>query len=232
MPHSHSSSPPPLESRFRAAAPAPTAAATRSFADTGWARGLACCFSIAVAALFVVALGKPWWLLKLYAPQYPHGLTLIISLTGLSGDVREVDMLNHYIGMAHLDAAAVFERRYATVAVYALSGALIALTLVLKGASARFIAALGALFPLGFIADSFFWLYRFGHDLNPRAPLHLPKFTPQLFGNGTIGQFMTFATPQSGFWLAVAGVALLFGPVILLGGAATKLRSTAAQGGA
>jgi hypothetical protein len=96
---------------------------------------------------------------------------------------------------------------------------------------------LGALFPLSFIADSFFWLYRFGHELDPRAPLHLPQFTPQLFGNGTIGQFMTFATPQSGFWLAVAGVALLLGPVILLGGAATKRQSTkrrsiAAQGDA
>jgi hypothetical protein len=46
---------------------------------------------------------------------------------------------------------------------------------------------------------------------------------------------MTLATPQSGFWLAVAGVALLLGPVILLGGAATKRQSTkrrslAAQG--
>jgi hypothetical protein len=128
--------------------------------------------------------------------------------------------------MAHLDVAAAFERRYAAVAVYALAGALIALTLVLKGPWSRFIAVLGALFPLCFIADSFFWLYRFGHELDPRAPLHLPQFTPQLFGNGTIGQFMTFATPQSGFWLAVAGVALLFGPVILLGGAATKRQST------
>jgi copper chaperone NosL len=149
--------------------------------------------------------------------------------------VREVDMLNHYIGMAHLDAAAVFERRYAAVAVYALGGALIALTLLLKGAWSRVIAVLGALFPLGFVADSFFWLYRFGHQLDPRAPLHLPKFTPQLFGNGTIGQFMTFATPQSGFWMAVAGMALLLGPVVLLGGAtgkrgSNKPRPKAAQG--
>jgi copper chaperone NosL len=217
-----SSFPPPLESGYLTA----KSASTPRFTDTGWARGLAIVMSIAAAALFVVALGKPWWLFKLYAPQYPHSLTLVISLSGLSGDVREIDMLNHYIGMAHIDAAAVFERHYASVAVYALGATLIALTLVLKGASARFIAVLGALFPLGFIADSFVWLYRFGHELDPRAPLHLPKFTPQLFGNGMIGQFMTFATPQSGFWLAVAGVALLLGPVILLGGAASKRRST------
>jgi hypothetical protein len=178
--------------------------------------------SIGAAALFLASLAQPWWLFKLYAPQYPHGLTIEISLKGLAGDVREVDMLNHYIGMAHLDAAAVFERRYADVAVYALAAALLALTLALRGPWSRVIPALGALFPLGFITDSFVWLYRFGHELDPHAPLNLPTFTPQLFGNGTIGQFMTFATPQSGFWLAVAGVALLHGPMILLGGTGTK----------
>ena len=30
-----------------------------------------------------------------------------------------------------------------------------------------------------------------------------------MFGNGVIGQFMTFARPERGFWLAVLGVVLL-----------------------
>jgi copper chaperone NosL len=211
--------------------PSAARAATPAFVESRSARWLAIGLSLGAGLLFVVALGKPWWLFKLYAPQYPHGLTLVISLSGLSGDVREIDMLNHYIGMAHLDAAAVFERRYAAVAVYALSGVLVALTFVLRGGWARAIAILGALFPLGFIADSFIWLYRFGHELDPRAPLRLPKFTPELFGNGTIGQFMTFATPQSGFWFAVGGVALLLGAVVLLGGASPKPASAAVHQG-
>ncbi|HEY3495918.1 MAG TPA: hypothetical protein VGK73_14570, partial [Polyangiaceae bacterium] len=62
--------------------------------------------------------------------------------------------------------------------------------------------------PLGFVADFSYWLYRFGHDLNPRAPLRLEPFTPAMFGNGVIGQFMTFARPELGFWLALACVGL------------------------
>jgi hypothetical protein len=70
-------------------------------------------------------------------------------------------------------------------------------------------AVVGAFYPLGFLLDTFYWLHRFGHGLDPRAPLHIPAFTPQLFGNGSIGQFLTFATPQLGFWLGVASAALL-----------------------
>ena len=52
-------------------------------------------------------------------------------------------------------------------------------------------------------------MHTFGHHLDPRAPLHIPAFTPEFFGNGQIGQFMTFATPGAGFWLACSGLVLL-----------------------
>lgn len=163
----------------------------------------------AAIALFVHSLKEPWWFFRLYAPQYPRGLTLIISLKGLSGDVREIDMLNHYIGMAHLDEAASFERQYAHIGVGLLAAGLILIAGFAKPAHSWLLAALGAMFPLGFLSDSLFWLYRFGHSLDTTAPLRIPSFTPQLFGNGTIGQFMTFARPERGFWLVVLGVVLL-----------------------
>ena len=64
-------------------------------------------------ATYVASFFQDWWKLTLYAPQYPHGLRLTISLTGMGGDVHEIDMLNHYIGMGHLAEAAQFERHYA-----------------------------------------------------------------------------------------------------------------------
>ena len=178
----------------------------------------------AAVALFGLSLQQPWWFFRLYAPQYPRGLTLNIALTGLSGDTREIDMLNHYIGMAHLDEAASLERQYATHGVALLALALVAVALFARPAWSWLLAALGALFPIGFLADAFCWLHHFGHDLDPRAPLRMQAFTPQLFGNGTIGQFMTFARPERGFWLAVLGVALLVAASILR---ARQARSTA-----
>jgi len=163
----------------------------------------------AAIALFAVSLRTPWWFFRLYAPQYPHGLTLIISLSGLSGDTREVDMLNHYIGMAPLDSAATFERQYALVGVALIAFGLLVLTRWTQPARSWLLPALGAVLPVGFVLDCIYWLHKFGYELDPRAPLRLRGFTPQMFGNGTIGQFMTFARPELGFWLSLLAVLLL-----------------------
>lgn len=161
---------------------------------------------LAVAA-FAASYFLPWWRFWLYAPQYPKGLMLEISLTGMGGDVHEIDLLNHYIGMKHLSDAAPMERHLAGYGVAAIAVVTLA---VLAGAGRRlnrWIAAPAIAFPLVFLADSFYWLYSFGHDLDPKAPLRIATFTPELFGNGQIGQFATFARPDVGFWLAVVGVA-------------------------
>jgi len=170
-----------------------------------WARWPVLGLGVAAIGLFVASFFLPWWQFWLYAPQYPHGLRLVISLTGMGGDVSEIDLLNHYIGMKHLAGAAPTERHLAGFGVAAIS----VLTLVLLAFSGRKVGKLAFIpavaFPIIFLLDSFYWLYTFGHQLDPRAPLHIGAFTPQMFGNGQIGQFETFARPGIGFWLAVAG---------------------------
>lgn len=151
----------------------------------------------------------PFWSFKLYAPQYPRGLTLTISLTGFSGDVREIDMLNHYIGMASLTHGAPLERRFATELVAVACATVLIFAGLRTRRSAALAAAVGVLYPAGFLLDTIYWLHRFGHRLDPHAPLRIPAFTPELFGNGSIGQFMTFATPAPGFWLSIGAATLL-----------------------
>jgi copper chaperone NosL len=152
---------------------------------------------------------EPWWRFRLYAPQYPSGLDLVISLNGVSGDVSEVNILNHYIGMRSLDQAAPIERQLASFAVSATIAVSLLLCVFAGRRITRLIAVPSIALPVLFVADSVYWLYSFGHDLNPRAPLRIGGFTPQMFGNGTIGQFDTFAQPGAGFWWACSG-ALLF----------------------
>ncbi len=175
---------------------------------------LAATMTLAASTLILVGLWLPWWSFQLYAPQYPQGLRLEVLLSGVRGDVHEIDMLNHYIGMASLSLAAPLERQYSTYAVLLIS--VVTAGLLFGQRRARIAAVvLAAGFPLGFIADCFYWLHRFGHELDPRAPIELAPFTPELFGNGQIGQFMTFAQPGLGFWCAV-GAALLAVLVALL----------------
>ena len=174
-----------------------------------WRRWLTVALATLGVLAFALSFGLSWWKFTLYAPQYPHGLRLEIALTGLQGDVREIDMLNHYIGMQHLTQAAPIERAYASYGVAGVCLAVLVGILSLGRRTGRLALLPAALFPIGFVVDSFYWLYTFGHQLDPRAPLHVPPFSPQMFGNGQIGQFMTFAEPALGFWLAVAGVAIV-----------------------
>ncbi|MGZ3419207.1 MAG: cytochrome C [Polyangiales bacterium] len=171
--------------------------------------------SLAGAALFCASYFLPWWRLWLFAPQYPKGLEVGISLTGVGGDVRELNILNHYIGMKPLDLAALTERRFAAQGVGLVAALGVVLTLVTGRRVGWVVAALGIVFPLTFVIDSQYWLFHFGHTLNPHAPIRLPPFTPQMFGTGQIGQFMTFARPDPGFWVAIGCVACLVGAAIL-----------------
>lgn len=177
--------------------------------SSGLARTLVVVLAVSAVALFAWSFFLPWWKFQLYAPQYPGGLKLVISLTGVTGDVREIDILNHYIGMSSLEKAAPTERALAGYGVAGICFLVVALSLGAGKKLSRIVAVPAVAFPMIFIADSFYWLYRFGHDLNPKAPLKIGTFTPELFGNGQIGQFGTFAQPGLGFWVAVAAAAMV-----------------------
>jgi len=180
-----------------------------SKAPWDWARWVIIVLSFASVGLFVTSFFQKWWAFVLYAPQYPKGLHLEISLTGMGGDVHEIDLLNHYIGMKHLTDAAPTERKLAGYGVAAI-GVITTALLAASGKKLNKLVAIPALaFPFVFIADSFYWLYSYGHQLDPHAPLRIKPFTPEMFGNGKIGQFETYAEPANGFWLAIAGVALV-----------------------
>lgn len=153
--------------------------------------------------LLLLSLLSPYWSLTLMAPQYPGGLRIFVYVTHLAGDVAEVDNLNHYVGMKKLNQAAQIEKFLAPLAI----GAAALLVSTLAHTRRRWAAVLALpamLFPVIFLGDMYFWLYQYGHQLDPSAPLRIPPFTPPVFGVGTVGQFRTVAQLQGGFWLAIA----------------------------
>lgn len=145
----------------------------------------------------------PYWHLDLKAPQYPKGLNVTTYVNQVTGDVREVDSLNHYIGMRPLAEAAQLEKRIAIAA-------LIALVLLVEGVAyvhskwAALIALPAILYPVIFLADLYYWLHKFGSDLDPGAAMSnsVKPFTPPLLGHGLIGQFESHARMGLGLQLA------------------------------
>ena len=163
-------------------------------------------------ALLVVAgvlLGasytQSYWAMTLHAPQYPKGLHVHAYLNRLTGDVHEIDGLNHYIGMRPLNDAAQFERQTSAMMIAVVAG-LLAGAIFIHNRWAALAAFPAVLFPIGFLLDLQYWLATFGTNLDPKAALSssIKPFVPPVLGVGTIGQFKTVATPGVGFWLAMA----------------------------
>lgn len=164
----------------------------------------------AAALSLLLSIFLPYWRMTLHAPQYPKGLHIQLYVNRITGDVAEIDGLNHYIGMAPLGGAALFERSVAIIGIAILALLLLAAVL-LRNRWAALLALPGLLYPAIFLIDLFYWLNRFGHTLDPRAPLStsIKPFTPTILGEGHVGQFRTTASLDSGYLLALAAAVLI-----------------------
>jgi hypothetical protein len=158
----------------------------------------------------LVSIFLPYWRMKLEAPQYPGGLYVHAYVNRLTGDVKEIDGLNHYIGMRPLNEAAQLERTLSIAAI-------IALMLLVEGAAlvhtrwAALLSLPAIIFPAFFLADLYFWLHHFGQNLDPNAALSnaIAPFTPPVLGVGEIGQFRTIAWPGAGLVLSACAAVLI-----------------------
>lgn len=161
------------------------------------------------ALLLAISILFPYWQLDMFAPQFPDGLNVSAYVNRLEGDVQELEGLNHYIGIPSFEDGAALERSVSIAGILVLGGLLMAGFYI----HSRWVlvAALPAIiFPFFFLADLQYWLWNYGHSLDPRAPLAnaVGEFTPPIFGPGTIAQFETNAWPGLGLILAFAAAGL------------------------
>jgi hypothetical protein len=170
---------------------------------------------LVVAALALLpSLFLPVWEIGLEAPQYPDGLRLSVYSHELVGDLGEVNILNHYIGMEEIRADEF--REFIFIPFFILRFLGFAVLAALVGRMP--IAAIGyidyTIFGAVMLFDFQTWLTRFGNNLAPEAPLTLDPFTPHFFGTTEIGQFAVTSFPGTGGTLMLLAGAL--GPVILV----------------
>lgn len=166
---------------------------------------------IGASIILYNSYSKPYWNMTLHAPQYPKGLHVQAYLDRLEGDVGEIDGLNHYIGMRPLNEAAQLERQTSWMAITAM--ALLLLAAILVHSPAAVVLSLPALlFPIGFLADLYYWLHNFGQNLDPTAALSnsVKPFTPPVLGEGYVGQFRTVAGRDAGLTMAWIASAITF----------------------
>lgn len=164
----------------------------------------------AAAAALLLSLFRPYWQITMFAPQYPNGLTVTSYVNHVGGRVDEVNILNQYIGMKPLEAAAKFEKAMAVPMIVAMA-LLVVAAVKIHSPFAAWLALPAILYPLIFLADLQFWLANFGLHLDPHAPLNMSvkPFVPHVLGVGYVGQFKSVALPCSGLILAMFATVLI-----------------------
>lgn len=156
---------------------------------------------IALSALLMLsAYVLPLWKILLEAPQYPEGLEMKIWLTGITGNVAQINGLNHYIGMKFIVVDAFWEFK---VLPY-LYGIIVA--------SGFFVAWQGKLkflwiwmgilvvFAIFGFTDFYLWEYDYGHHLDPHAAIKVEGMTyqPPLIGYKQLLNFLAGSLPDVG----------------------------------
>lgn len=155
----------------------------------------------------------PVWRIDLFAPQYPEGLTMNIWINKLSGQVDIINGLNHYIGMKHITVEMFPEFKFLpfVVAFFMVLGMLVAIS-----GKRKFLFIYLILTVIGGIAamvDFYMWGYKYGHHLDPTAPIQVPglSYQPPLFGHKRILNFDAYSFPDVGGWIVVGAGILAFG---------------------
>ena len=169
--------------------------------------------TLAVGALaLLIMLKTPIWSIYLTAPQYPEGLEMKIWHDTLTGDVRVISALNHYIGMRAISVDMFPEFEYIGKVVVLV--AVLCFVLALIG---RWWSAVAYWFVLA-VADSLAlydfwrWGYDYGHNLDPTAPIIIPgmAYQPPVIGYKKLLNFEAWSLPDTGGWIlmGVTGISL------------------------
>jgi len=150
----------------------------------------------------------PIWAVSLEAPNYPkeafpEGIPVFFHFDGFSGEVHEMNTINHYVGMDPMWVGGQIERE---IGIYAL----LILTLLMiyfiayNVKTLTYAMIIPISLPILFITDYSYWLYWFGHNLHDWGAFKIKPFMPTVFGDGKIAQFTTHSYPTIGFYLLIA----------------------------
>ena len=175
---------------------------------------------VAAALTLAATLVFPLWNMTMFAPQYPDGLRLDIYAQELRGgnkgqDLKEINLLNHYIGMRDLANDDFTEFKWMPFVIGAI--ALLFLRAAVHGTMASLVDCAVVFVYFGaFSLWSFgFKLYQYGHNLLPTAAVKVPPFTPPIFGYKQMANFEVYSYPAAGTYLmAATAVAVVAAAVI------------------
>lgn len=172
--------------------------------------------AILACGLLAATLLVPLWQMELVAPQYPAGLVMRAygykfadDPDSYYDDVREINGLNHYIGMKPIEE--VTEMKLFIPGVAATILGTIAVSFIAwkrKWFRAAIVAGFWFM-PVFFVADLQYWLYNYGHTMDEKAALNTGAFTPTVWGTTKVWNFHSETGFEIGFYLMIAAALVI-----------------------
>lgn len=191
-----------------------------------------------IGSLLLLALfALPLWKITLVAPQYPEPLGLDIHINKLAdgiefNDVNNIDLLNHYIGMAHLPSEDNVKKgkvepfaEFTFMPIIVIALAVLGVIFGFLGRKKLYLFWLVSLAILGSLGiyDFYYWLQQYGSNLDPNAILQINDpvtgemmaYNPPIFGFKQMLNFDVYSYPSSGAYFIFAGAILVFAAILL-----------------
>ncbi len=176
---------------------------------------------IAVIVL-VPAYLFPLWDMTFYSNQYTDGLSMQIYAYQLEGgktpnrdDLREINQLNHYIGMRPLLESEFSEFTWLPFGIGALMLLSLRAMVIGKMANVVDVFVLFSYFGAFSLWSFYHRLYSYGHNLDPTAAIKVQPFTPPLLGTKQIANFTVYSFPDVASYALVAFSLLLLAAMFL-----------------
>ncbi len=171
---------------------------------------------ITAVLILIPAYRFPLWDMTFYSNQYLDGLNLHIHAFELQGgktqnrdDLREINELNHYIGMRPLLESDFSEFVWIPFVIGALMLLALRAAAIGKMANLVDVFVLFSYFGLFSLWSFYRRLFTYGHNLDPTAAIKVQPFTPPLFGTETIANFKVESYPDIAAFVLVAFSLLL-----------------------
>ncbi len=174
----------------------------------------------AAVLLLVPTYLAPLWKMTMFAPQYPDGLRMQIYSYKLAGgnggqDIKEINLLNHDIGMRELTTADFTEFKWIPFVEGGLALLFLRATVLGRMGTLIDLFVLYVYFGLFSLWSFAYKLYSYGHDLAPTASVKVEPFMPPLFGYKKLVNLEVYSYPAAGAY-ALAAVALVLGAGLLV----------------
>ncbi len=158
----------------------------------------------------IVAIALPLWTLMVH-PAFMGQKWLTIDVWGygaITGPIDSLNIANHYVGLKDIKPEEMIELKILPI-LYPFMAIINYLILWGDERKYRIGKYLGAATLLGVVAYFQWWLYRYGHDLDPKlARIEIDPFTPYVTGYYQIANFEIIAYFNIGFILLLVSYLL------------------------